>query len=128
MMVLICLLEDGHALQGDGEIAGNALETSLNISFTVKVIKKDSLQLATPRIENSAYIMSTGIAKSLDNAIKIATTDLLNWLQHDYHLTLQEATQVISTTIEYNIPEITDPNVEVIAKIKKELLKSLKKY
>ena len=109
---------DGHALQGDGEIAGNALETSLNISFIVKVIKKDFLQLTTPRIENSVYIMSTGIAKSLDDAIKIATTDLLNWLQHDYHLTLQEATQIMSTTIEYNIPEIADPNVEVIAKIK----------
>jgi len=117
---------DGHALQGDGEIAGNALETSLNISFTVKVINKDSLQLNTPRIEDSLYIMSTGIAKSLNDAIRIATMDLLNWLQHDYYLTLQEATQVISTTIEYNIPEIADPNVEVIAKIKKELLVSLK--
>jgi amidase len=119
---------DGHALQGDGEIAGNALETSLNISFTTKVIKKDSLQLTTPRIENSDYIMSAGIAKSLDDAIKIATTDLLNWLQQDYHLTLQEATQVMSTTVEYNIPEIADPHVEVIAKIKKELLKPLKRY
>jgi acetamidase/formamidase len=119
---------DGHALQGDGEIAGNALEASLDISFIIKVIKKDSLQLTTPRIENSVYIMSTGIAKSLDNAIKIATTDLLNWLQYDYHLTLQEATQVMSTTIEYNIPEIADPNVEVIAKIKKEMLRPLKKY
>ncbi|MEP6683526.1 MAG: acetamidase/formamidase family protein [Parafilimonas sp.] len=119
---------DGHALQGDGEIAGNALETSLNISFAVKVIKKDSLQISFPRIENDEYIMSLGIAKKLDDAIKIATTDLVNWLQHDYNLTLQEATQVISTTIEYNIPEIADPYVEVIAKIKKELLTSLKKY
>ncbi len=119
---------DGHALQGDGEIAGNALETSLNVSFTVKVIKKDSLQIAFPRIENNDYIMSLGVAKKLDDALKIATTGLLNWLQQDYHLTLQEATQVMSTTIEYNIPEIADPEVEVIAKIKKDLLKSLKKY
>ncbi len=119
---------DGHALQGDGEIAGNALETSLNISFTTKIIKKDSLQLTTPRIENSDYIMSIGAAKSLNDAIKIATTDLLTWLQHDYHLTQQEATQVMSTTIEYNIPEIADPNVEVLAKIKKELLAPLKRY
>ena len=119
---------DGHALQGDGEITGNALETSLDISFTIKIIKKDSLQLTTPRIENSVYIMSAGIAKSLDDAIKIATTDLLNWLQYDYHLTLQEATQVISTTVEYNLPEIVDPYVEVLAKIKKKLLNPLKRY
>jgi acetamidase/formamidase len=119
---------DGHALQGDGEIAGNALETSLNISFTVKIIKKDSLQISFPRIENDEYIMTVGTAKNLDDALKIATTGLLNWLQQDYRLTLQEATQVMSTTIEYNIPEISDPEVEVIAKIKKDLLKPLLKY
>ncbi len=42
---------DGHAVQGDGEIAGNALETSLDISFTVKVIKKDLLQLTSPGLK-----------------------------------------------------------------------------
>ncbi|HEX5150560.1 MAG TPA: acetamidase/formamidase family protein [Parafilimonas sp.] len=118
---------DGHAVQGDGEIAGNALETSLDISFTVKIIKKDFLQLTAPRIEDSAYIMAIGIAKKLDDALKIATTDLLQWLQHDYNLTLQEATQVMSTTIEYNIPEIADPKVEVVAKIKKDALSYLRK-
>lgn len=119
-------LGDGHAVQGDGEIAGNALETSLDISFTVKVIKKNLLQLTSPRIEDSAYIMAFGIAKKLDDALKIATTDLLQWLQHEYNLTLQEATQVMSTTIEYNIPEVADPKVEIVAKIRKDVLRHLK--
>ncbi len=119
---------DGHAVQGDGEIAGNALETSLNIAFTVKVIKKDSLSIIYPRVEDSTYIMVIGTAKSLDDALKIATTGLLNWLQHDYHLSLKEATQAMSTSIEYTIAEIADPSVEVVAKIKKEVLKELKKY
>ena len=30
---------DGHALQGDGELNGNALETSLDVEFSVDVIK-----------------------------------------------------------------------------------------
>jgi len=34
----------------------------------------------------------------------------------------------MSTCIEYTIAEIADPKVEVIAKLKKELLKGLKKY
>ena len=29
---------DGHALQGDGELNGNALETSMDVEFTVDVI------------------------------------------------------------------------------------------
>lgn len=119
---------DGHAIQGDGEIAGNALETSLDVEFTIRLIKSDELQLKYPRIEDSTYIMTLGPAKTLDNALQIATAGLLEWLQHDYHLTLPEATQLMSTTIEYTIAEIADPEVIIIAKIKKEILKRLKKY
>jgi amidase len=117
---------DGHAIQGDGEIAGNALETSLDVDFTVKIIKSDSLQLRYPKIEDSTYIMAIGTAKTLDKAIKIASSGLLEWLQKDFHITVQEATQVMSTTIEYTIAEIADPEVVVVAKIRKELLKGLK--
>jgi amidase len=118
---------DGHAAQGDGEIAGNALETSLDIVFTVKVIKKEFLHLTTPRVEDSTYIMSVGTAEKLDDAIKTATADLITWMQKDYRLSIPEATQVLSTSIEYRIAEIADPDVIVIARIKKELLKTLKK-
>jgi len=59
------------------------------------------------------YIMAVGIAKTLDKAIKIASSGLLEWLQKDFHITLQEATQVMSTTIEYTIAEIADPEVVV---------------
>jgi hypothetical protein len=34
----------------------------------------------------------------------------------------------LSTSIEYTIAEIADPQVEVVAKIKKEVLKTLMKY
>jgi amidase len=71
--------------------------------------------------------MAIGIEKSLDDALKIATSGLLDWLQKDYNLSLQEATQVMSTSIEYTIAEIADPKVEVVAKIKKEVLKGLKR-
>ncbi len=116
---------DGHALQGDGELAGNALETSLEVEFTVKVIRNDTAKFLFPRVEDSTYIMTIGIDNSLDGALKNATSGLLEWLQNDYHLNLVEATQVISTSIEYNIAEIADPNVEIVAKIKKEILKGL---
>jgi len=118
---------DGHAIQGDGEIAGNALETSLDVEFSIKLIKRDALQIKFPRVENTSDIMVIGSGKTLDKAIRIATSGLLDWLQNDYHITVQEATQVMSTTIEFNIAEIADPKVIVVAKIKKELLKGIKK-
>ena len=119
---------DGHAVQGDGEIAGNALETSLDVDFTIRLIKSNVLQLKNPRVEDSTYIMATGSGETLDKAIKVATSGLLDWLQKDYHLSLHEATQVMSTTMEYTIAEIADPEVIVVAKMKKQILKSLKKY
>jgi acetamidase/formamidase len=119
---------DGHAVQGEGEIAGNALETSLNVEFTAELIKSDLLKIKHPRVADSTYMMAIGSGKTIDKAIKMATADLLAWLQQDYRLTVPEATQVMSTTIEYTIAEIADPEVIVVAKIKKQLLTSLKKY
>jgi len=118
-------LGDGHAVQGDGEIAGNALETSMDIEFTVRIIKKEVLHLAFPRAEDSTWIMAIGVDKKMDKAIKIAGAGLLDWLQQDYHLSLEEATQVMSTTIEYTVAEIADPAIVMVAKIKKERLKGL---
>jgi acetamidase/formamidase len=118
-------LGDGHALQGDGEIAGNALETSMNVEFSVTLIKQDSLPLQYPRVEDKEYLMALGTAKETPAALKNATKNLLDWLQKDFHLTLYEATQVISTTIEYSIGEIADPEVVVVAKIKKAALEQI---
>ncbi|MFI5152681.1 MAG: acetamidase/formamidase family protein [Chitinophagales bacterium] len=116
---------DGHAIQGDGEIAGNALETSLDVEFTIEIFKNEAIHLKFPRVEDSLYIIAIGMGKSLDQAIKSASVGLLDWLQEIYHLTIQEATQVMSTTIEYRIAEVADPEVVVVAKIKKNLLKSI---
>jgi acetamidase/formamidase len=116
---------DGHAVQGDGEIAGNALETSMNVTFSVEIIKRDSLSLNFPRVEDAVYIMATGIAKEIPEALKLATKNMLDWLQKNYRLTLYEATQVMSTSIEYTIAEIADPNVVMVAKIRKEVLKKI---
>jgi amidase len=118
---------DGHAAQGDGELTGSALETSMNFAFMVNVIKKKKLILPFPRIEDATYIMAAGLDKSLDNALKYATKNLLEWLQTDYQLSLEEATQVMGTSIEYRIAEIADPKLEVVAMIKKARLIGLKK-
>jgi len=120
-------LGDGHAAQGDGEINWSALETSLQFAFTVQVIKNKNVKLDYPRIEDATYIMAVGLDATLDNALKIATKGLLDWLQQDYHLSIEEATQVIGSSLEYKIAEIADPKVEVVAMIKKNILKGINK-
>ncbi len=70
------------------------------------------------------------IPSTFSNSFSLNNTPVLTINSGDTVMTemsLVEATQVISTSIEYTIAEIADPNVEVVAKIRKEILKGLKK-
>ena len=120
-------LGDAHALQGDGELTGDALETSMDIQFKAKVIKDTSVHIGGPRVENDESIMAMGLSGSLDDAFKEATSELAKWLQHDYKLSPEEIAQVFGTAIEYNISEVADRNVGVVARIRKSILAGLNK-
>jgi amidase len=113
---------DGHALQGDGELTGNALETSLDIRFSIRLIKGGALSLQAPRVEDSASLMVIGIGNALDGALQSATSGLLRWLEQSYRLSRGEATQVLSSSMEFIVAEIADPYVEIVAKIRKDRL------
>jgi acetamidase/formamidase len=116
---------DGHAVQGDGELNGDALETSMDFAFVARVIKGKT-QIKFPRIEDAEHLVAIAMDKTLEQALKKATLGLLEWLQNDYKLTLTEATQVIGPLMEYRIPTLAGPKVEVAAMVKKKYLARLK--
>jgi acetamidase/formamidase len=111
---------DAHALQGDGELNGDALETSMDIEFSTNVLRQK--YIGTPRAEDKDYLMAIGLSGSLDDAFRRATSELAGWLQTDYHLSVGEAAVVLGTSIEYNISEVADRNAGVVAKIRKSAL------
>jgi amidase len=121
----ILFVGDGHAAQGDGELTGDALETSMDVEFTVNLVSNQST--GTPRAENDEYLMAMGIANSLPDALRQATTQLARWLERDYHLTANEAAIVLGTSIRYDIAEVVDPQVNIVAKISKAVLAPIKK-
>ncbi len=120
----LLFIGDGHAAQGDGELTGDALETSMQVEFTVNLIKGDAM--GGPRAENDEYIMSLGIGNSLEDALRMATTRLTNWLQKDYKLEPNEAAIVLGTAMRYDIAEVVDPLVHIVAKIRKDALATIK--
>ncbi len=99
---------------------GNALETSVDVEFTVNLIP--GVSTSGPRAENDDYLMSMGIAGSLDDALKVATTELAQWIESEYKLTPNEAAIVLGTSIHYEIAEVVDPQVNVVAKVRKAVL------
>jgi len=111
---------DGHALQGDGELNGNALETSLDVEITVDLLREKSIP--SPRVETADSLMAVGLGGSLDEAFREATSGLAAWLGEDYQLTGNEAAILLGATVEYRIAEVADRNVGVAAKIRKSFL------
>ena len=118
----LLFLGDGHARQGEGEVAGTGLETSMDVEFTVDVIPEK--RISGPRVENSTNIMSMGLG-SLDDAFKQATSAMVAWLADDYKLTPSEAAQVLGTSAEYKISEAADRNAGVVLKLDKARLRTL---
>ncbi len=116
-------LGDGHAAQGDGELNGNALETSLDVEFSVDIIP--GRQTPGPRVESATHIMAMGLAGSIDDAFKSATANMAGWIAEDYKLTPAEISELFGTAAEYRISEVADRNAGVVLKISKERLKSL---
>jgi amidase len=114
---------DGHAAQGDGELNGNALETSMEVEFTADVIP--GKRLMGPRVESATQIMAMGLEGSLDNAFRAATASMAQWLTDDYKLTPSEVAQVLGTSAEYKVSEVADRNAGIVLKINKECLQPL---
>jgi acetamidase/formamidase len=119
----LLFLGDGHAAQGAGELTGDALETSMEFAFSVDLIKGNAPNM--PRAENADYRMASGIANSLPDALQQATTNLSQWLAADYKLTPNEIALVLGTAIHYDIAEVVDPLVHVVARIEKKALAGL---
>jgi amidase len=116
-------LGDGHAAQGDGELNGNALETSMDVEFTVDVISGKGVP--GPRVESATHLMAMGLDGSIDDAFRDATTNMANWLTDEYALTPSEVAEVMGTAAEYKVSEVADRNAGVVLKINKERLQSL---
>jgi len=115
---------DGHALQGAGELTGNALETSMDIEFSVSLERGTSPP--GPRMENAEYLMASGIAGSIDEAFRNATTNLVRWLEKKYGLNAAEVSSVLGTAVVYDVAEVVDPANHVVAKVSKSVLAGFK--
>jgi len=111
---------DGHAAQGDGELNGNALETSMDVEFTVDVIPGKSV--LSPRVASATHVMAMGLAGSLDDAFRAATANMAEWLADEYKLTPSEIAQVLGTAAEYKVSEVADRNAGIVLKIAKDRL------
>lgn len=116
----LLFIGDGHARQGDGEVVGTGLETSMDVEFSVDLIKKKAA--AWPRLENDTHVMVLGSARPLLQALQHATTEMQRWLVADHGFSERGAAAFMGQALEYEVANVVDPNFTVVAKVRKALL------
>jgi amidase len=115
------MIGDGHAAQGDGEVDGAAIETSMDVQFTVVNVLKGK-KINWPRLENDRFIMSIGSTRPLIDALRLACVDLINWLVQDYGYDKYEAKQLLGQAAQLEIANVVDPQYSVACQLEKKYL------
>ncbi len=115
---------DTHALQGDGEVCGTALEAPMRIVYEVKVIK-GGRPISEPQYENQDYYAVTAFATTIDEASKKATRFMIDYLETERGLERPEAYMLASLAAHLKIAEVVDvPHVLVSMRIPKSIFAS----
>src|SRR5258705_3650050 len=112
---------DSHAVQGDGEINGTAIEASLTPVLQFIVHKNVGRAMKWPRAEdaNNYYVM--GMDRDLDVALKEASQETIAFLQKERGLSAEDAYSLASIAVNYVVAEAVDDVLMVYGEIPKKI-------
>ena len=110
---------DGHGMQGDGEVTGTALETSLRGTFDLHVRKGQRLRW--PRAETPTHYIAMGLDPDLDEAARLATREMVDFLVAEHKMTRDEAYMLCSLAADLRVTQVVDATKGVHAMIAKSI-------
>jgi amidase len=111
---------DCHARQGQGELCGVAMEITSKVTVVFEVIKDRAIEW--PRIESDEAIMVVGSARPMEDAARIANTELILWLEHDYGYDRWDAYQLLTQAGGLYVGNMVDTTYSLVASVAKEHL------
>jgi acetamidase/formamidase len=111
---------DGHYTMGEGEVCGVAVEGAMETILTVDLVKGVFCQW--PRLEDDDWIMVAGSYRPLEDAFRIAHTQLIEWISGETGLSIMDAYQLVTQASRSPIANVVDANYTVVAKIPKRHL------
>ena len=113
---------DTHAAQGDGEVCGTAIESAMNVTLTLSVLKDQTLEsprFTTPgpvtrHLDAAGYEVTTGVGPDLLTASREALSRMIDLLCREHGYAPADAYMLCSVAGDLRISEIVDmPNVVV---------------
>ncbi|NHJ33304.1 MAG: acetamidase [Asgard group archaeon] len=105
---------DVHAVQGDGEVCGTAVE--IDAAVTIKLVVNKKKKIKRPQYETKDYFMTTAWGETADDAAKIALRDMIDWLVEEKNLTQEEAYALCSCAVDFRVSQFVDitPGVRAV--------------
>jgi acetamidase/formamidase len=112
---------DGHAAQGYGEVCLSAIETSLK--GEIQVILHKNVPIKQPRAETPTHYMTMGLHADLDEAAKIATRQMLDWIVEMKGLARDDAYMLASAAMDLVVTQVVDGTKGIHAFMPKSIFK-----
>jgi acetamidase/formamidase len=119
---------DSHAVQGDGEIDGTAIEASLSATLQFIVHKGEGRPMKWPRAEDATHYYVMGMDLDLDNAMKQAAQETVDFLRKAKGLSTADAYALASIAVDYRVGEAVDAVQMIYGAIPKRIFKQNPDY
>ena len=97
---------DGHALQGDGEVAGPALNCPMEV--TCEFHLHPEMMLALPRARTADGWITFGFSTDLNEAAVVATIEMVKLMGELYSLSPKEALSLASLVVDLRITQMVN--------------------
>ncbi len=97
---------DGHAVQGYGEVCLSAVEASLKGEIQVVLHKRQPLRW--PRAETATHYITMGLHTDLDEAARIATSEMLDFLVAHKGMAREDAYMLASAAMDLVVTQVVD--------------------
>lgn len=98
---------DTHAAQGDGEYSGTAVECSINGRIQI-ILHKDYPVKNNPILETKDNWQTHGYAKSLDDAIRLASLEAIDFMVARYKISRELAYSILSVKCDFHVTQVAN--------------------
>jgi len=112
---------DGHGRQGDGEVTGTALETSLRGTFELRLRKGQRLRW--PRAETPTHYIAMGLHEDLNEATRLAVREMVDFLVSEKKMSRDDAYILSALAADLHVTQAVDATKGVHASLAKSFFK-----
>jgi acetamidase/formamidase len=98
---------DGHAVQGDGEVSGTAIECPMDrVEVTFDLLPDEQNEL--PRANTPAGWVTLGFHEDLNEATRFALSDMLDLMEAKYGISRADALALASLVVDLHVTQIVN--------------------